>query len=32
MSYSKNLFLAFALIGRFVIVYIASVIDERTLL
>jgi len=30
MSYSKNLFLAFALIGRFVIVYIASVIDERT--
>lgn len=26
----KNTFLAFALIGRFVLVYIASIIDERT--
>ena len=26
----KNIFLAFALIGRLVLVYIASIIDERT--
>ena len=27
---SKTFFLSFALIGRFIIVYIASIIDERT--